>query len=95
MRASPCGNAASSSRCSRVERISQATPNSPATGYSSERSRLRSYFAPAIVSLTVGDSASPGIRYGIAGLAVVIIIAAVVVSKRRESSLHADAPARA
>jgi K(+)-stimulated pyrophosphate-energized sodium pump len=51
--------------------------------------------APAIVALTVGDSASSGIRYGIAGLAVVIIVAAVVVSKRRESSLHADAPARA
>ncbi len=51
--------------------------------------------APAIVALSVGDSASPGIRYGISALAVVIIIAAVVVSKRRESSLHADAPARA
>jgi len=51
--------------------------------------------APAIVALTVGDSASAGIRYGISALAVVIIVAAVVVSKRRESSLHADAPARA
>jgi len=48
--------------------------------------------APAIVALTVGDSASDGIRYGIAALALVIIIAAVVVSKRRESSLHADQP---
>jgi K(+)-stimulated pyrophosphate-energized sodium pump len=51
--------------------------------------------APAIVALSVGDSASAGIRYGIAALAVVIIVAAVVVSKRRESSLHADTPARA
>ena len=48
--------------------------------------------APAIVALSVGDSASAGIRYGISALAVVIIVAAVVVSKRRESSLHADQP---
>jgi K(+)-stimulated pyrophosphate-energized sodium pump len=48
--------------------------------------------APAIVAVTVGDTASPGIRYGISALAVVIIVAAVVVSKRRESALHADAP---
>ncbi len=51
--------------------------------------------APAIVALTVGESANDGIRYGIAALAVVIIVAAVLVSKRRESSLHADAPQRA
>jgi K(+)-stimulated pyrophosphate-energized sodium pump len=48
--------------------------------------------APAIVALSVGDSASAGIRYGISAFAVVIIVAAVVVSKRRESSLHADQP---
>jgi K(+)-stimulated pyrophosphate-energized sodium pump len=48
--------------------------------------------APAIVALSVGDSASAGIRYGISALAVVIIVTAVVVSKRRESSLHADQP---
>ena len=51
--------------------------------------------APAIVTLTVGSSESAGIRYGIAGVALVIIIAAVVVSKRRESSLHADEPQHA
>ena len=48
--------------------------------------------APAIVTLTVGSQENPGIRYGIAGIAVVIIVAAVLVSKRRESSLHAEEP---
>ena len=51
--------------------------------------------APAIVALTVGNTANDGIRYGISALAVVIIVAAVLVSKRRESSLHADTPQRA
>ncbi len=48
--------------------------------------------APAIVTLTVGSQENPGFRYGIAGVAVVIIVAAVMVSKRRESSLHAEEP---
>ncbi len=48
--------------------------------------------APAIVTLTVGSQENPAIRYGIAGIAVVIIVAAVMVSKRRESSLHAEEP---
>ena len=39
--------------------------------------------APAIVQLTVGEDASPVIRYGIAGIAVVIIVIAVVITKRR------------
>jgi K(+)-stimulated pyrophosphate-energized sodium pump len=49
--------------------------------------------APAIVTLSVGDSASAPIRYAIAAVAIVVIVAAVLVSKRRESSLHAEAPA--
>jgi K(+)-stimulated pyrophosphate-energized sodium pump len=50
--------------------------------------------APAIVTLSVGDSASAPIRYAIAAVAVAIIVGAVLVSKRRESSLHAEpAPA--
>jgi K(+)-stimulated pyrophosphate-energized sodium pump len=51
--------------------------------------------APAIVTLTVGAQENPGFRYGIAGVAVVIIVAAVMVSKRRESSLHAEEPQHA
>jgi K(+)-stimulated pyrophosphate-energized sodium pump len=51
--------------------------------------------APAIVTLTVGSQENPGIRFGIAGVAVVIIVAAVMVSKRRESSLHAEEPQHA
>ena len=51
--------------------------------------------APAIVTLTVGSQENPGIRYGISGIAVVIIVAAVFVSKRRESSLHAEEPLNA
>ena len=46
--------------------------------------------APAIVALSVGDSANDLVRYAIAAAAVIIIVAAVVVSKRRESSLHAE-----
>ncbi|MEP6563303.1 MAG: sodium/proton-translocating pyrophosphatase, partial [Nakamurella sp.] len=51
--------------------------------------------APAIVTLTVGASASGPIRYGISALSVVIIVGAVMVSKRRESSLHAEETQRA
>ncbi|HKX67135.1 MAG TPA: sodium-translocating pyrophosphatase [Intrasporangium sp.] len=46
--------------------------------------------APAVVALSVGDSANDLVRYAIAAVAVIIIVAAVVVSKRRESSLHAE-----
>ncbi|HEY9495449.1 MAG TPA: sodium-translocating pyrophosphatase [Intrasporangium sp.] len=46
--------------------------------------------APAVVALSVGDSANDLVRYAIAAAAVIIIVAAVVVSKRRESSLHAE-----
>jgi K(+)-stimulated pyrophosphate-energized sodium pump len=40
--------------------------------------------APAVVQLTIGSGASAPIRYGIAGVAVIIIVAAVAVSKRRD-----------
>src|SRR3954469_5622974 len=42
--------------------------------------------APAVVSLTIGENANAGIRYGIAGVAVVVIVAAVAVSKSRSIS---------
>jgi K(+)-stimulated pyrophosphate-energized sodium pump len=48
--------------------------------------------APAIVQLSVGSNASPAIRYGIAGVAVVVIIAAVTVSKRRTSVMTDEVP---
>ena len=47
--------------------------------------------APAIVTLSVGDSANGPIRYAIALVAVAVIVVAVLVSKRRESSLHSEA----
>ncbi|HRW00656.1 MAG TPA: sodium-translocating pyrophosphatase [Tetrasphaera sp.] len=50
--------------------------------------------APAIVTLTIGNSANAGIRYGIAGAALLIVVAAVTVSKRRSISIGGDdAPA--
>jgi K(+)-stimulated pyrophosphate-energized sodium pump len=39
--------------------------------------------APAIVQLTIGDNASPALRYSIAAVAVVIIVVAVTITKRR------------
>jgi K(+)-stimulated pyrophosphate-energized sodium pump len=48
--------------------------------------------APAIVTFSVGDSASTPIRILIALVAAAIIVAAVVVSKRRSTSI-ADTPA--
>jgi K(+)-stimulated pyrophosphate-energized sodium pump len=39
--------------------------------------------APAVVTLTIGDSANPVIRWAIAIVAALIVIGAVVVSKRR------------
>jgi K(+)-stimulated pyrophosphate-energized sodium pump len=48
--------------------------------------------APAIVTFSVGDSASTPIRIVIALVAVAIIVGAVVVSKRRSTSI-ADTPA--
>jgi K(+)-stimulated pyrophosphate-energized sodium pump len=48
--------------------------------------------APAIVTFSVGDSASTPLRIVIAIVAVAIIVAAVVVSKRRSTAI-ADTPA--
>ena len=39
--------------------------------------------APAVVALSIGTSANPALRYGIAAVAAIIVIVAVVVSKRR------------
>lgn len=46
--------------------------------------------APAIVTLTVGNGESPVIRYGIAGVAIVVIVAAVAVSKSRDLAIGGD-----
>ncbi len=48
--------------------------------------------APAIVTFSVGDSASAPLRIAIALVAVAVIVGAVVVSKRRSTSI-ADTPA--
>nr|WP_309225502.1 sodium-translocating pyrophosphatase [Quadrisphaera sp. INWT6] len=45
---------------------------------------------PAIVTLTIGESASPAVRLGIAGAALLVIVIAVVVSARRTSALDED-----
>jgi K(+)-stimulated pyrophosphate-energized sodium pump len=49
--------------------------------------------APAIVQLSVGDDASPALRYTIAAIAVIVIVVAVTVSKRRSSSMTDEIPA--
>ena len=46
--------------------------------------------APAIVSLTVGASASPAIRYGIAAVAFVVVIASVAYSKSKDIAIGGD-----
>ncbi len=48
--------------------------------------------APAVVTLTVGESASPPVRITIAILAAVVIVGAIVVSKRRSTAIS-DTPA--
>jgi K(+)-stimulated pyrophosphate-energized sodium pump len=48
--------------------------------------------APAIVTFSVGESASAPLRLTIALVAVAIIVGAVVVSKRRSTTI-ADTPA--
>ncbi|GAA4350155.1 sodium-translocating pyrophosphatase [Angustibacter luteus] len=47
--------------------------------------------APAIVQLSVGKDASAPIRYGIAGVAVIIIITMVAITKRRDIAFGDDA----
>ncbi|MCA0337783.1 MAG: sodium-translocating pyrophosphatase [Actinobacteria bacterium] len=46
--------------------------------------------APAIVTMSIGPSASAPIRYGIAAIAFVVILAAVAVSKRRDLAIGHD-----
>ena len=46
--------------------------------------------APAIVGLSIGPGENAAIRYGIAGLAFVVIVAAVAVSKRRDLAIGND-----
>ncbi|MCP3799889.1 sodium-translocating pyrophosphatase [Allokutzneria sp. A3M-2-11 16] len=46
--------------------------------------------APAIVTLSVGESASPGVRAAIAIVAVLVIVGAVLVSKRRPTAIADD-----
>lgn len=48
--------------------------------------------APAVVTLSVGDAASPAVRIVIAVLAAAVIVAAVVLSKRRSTAI-AEEPA--
>ena len=50
--------------------------------------------APAVVQLTVGDSASPALRIVFAIVAVAVIVAAIVISKRR-ASVMTETPAEA
>ena len=46
--------------------------------------------APAIVGLSIGPGENAAIRYGIAGIAFVVIVAAVAVSKRRDLAIGND-----
>ncbi|MBK8731280.1 MAG: sodium-translocating pyrophosphatase [Tetrasphaera sp.] len=46
--------------------------------------------APAIVGLSIGPGQNSAIRYGIAGIAFVIVVAAVAVSKRRDLAIGQD-----
>ncbi|MFB9906227.1 sodium-translocating pyrophosphatase [Allokutzneria oryzae] len=46
--------------------------------------------APAIVTLSIGEYASPGLRAVISVAAIVVIVAAVVISKRRPTSIADD-----
>ncbi|MEV5543933.1 sodium-translocating pyrophosphatase [Saccharopolyspora shandongensis] len=48
--------------------------------------------APAVVTFSVGDTASPAVRISIAVVAVVVIVAAVVISKRRSTSIAESSP---
>lgn len=48
--------------------------------------------APAVVTLSIGDSANDGLRLLIAGLAAAVVVAAVVVSKRRDLAIGGEEP---
>ncbi|MFQ6172215.1 sodium-translocating pyrophosphatase [Oryzobacter sp. R7] len=46
--------------------------------------------APAIVALSIGEGESAPIRYGIAGVAIVIVVAAVAYSKSKDLAIGGD-----
>ncbi len=46
--------------------------------------------APAIVTVSVGDGANNLLRYGIAGISLVIVVAAVAISKSRDIAVGGD-----
>jgi len=46
--------------------------------------------APAIVTLTIGSGANGAIRYGIAGVSLVIVVVAVMISRSREIGIGVD-----
>src|SRR5262249_51384648 len=48
--------------------------------------------APAIVKLSIGDSANIGVRVMVGVVAALIIAGAILVSKRRAVALDAEAP---
>ena len=50
--------------------------------------------APAIVTFSVGDDASPAMRAAISLVAVALIVGAVIVSKRRPTAIAESAPQR-
>ncbi|HEU4542085.1 MAG TPA: sodium-translocating pyrophosphatase [Jiangellaceae bacterium] len=51
--------------------------------------------APAVVTMTIGDSANDALRYGIAGVAALIVVGAVWISKRRPVAIESsDEPAK-
>jgi K(+)-stimulated pyrophosphate-energized sodium pump len=45
--------------------------------------------APAVVALSVGESANDLLRWGIALLAVVIVVISIVIAKRRPIAVEA------
>jgi K(+)-stimulated pyrophosphate-energized sodium pump len=48
--------------------------------------------APAIVTFSFGPDASPTVRYGIAGVALLMIVVAVAVSRSRSVAMGDDEP---
>jgi K(+)-stimulated pyrophosphate-energized sodium pump len=50
--------------------------------------------APAIVTMTIGDSANDVLRYSIAAVAALIVVVAVWISKRRPVAIESDEPAK-
>ena len=48
--------------------------------------------APAIVTMSVGESANDGLRWGISLVSVAIVVVAVVISKRRPIAVGEEVP---